>query len=79
MLLKISSNVSYNSKVLLEDEVHEVDEKSANDFISRKIAKLEKAEVVEKPKSKKAKAEGDKPEEKVEENEETDLEDLDQD
>ena len=94
MLVKILSNVSYDSKVLLEGEVHEVDEKSANDFISRKIAKLEKAEVVEKPKGKKAKLKdenldakkSDKVEEKEEdeeldltENEESDLEESDQD
>lgn len=69
MLVKILSNVSYDSKVLLEGEVHEVDEKSANDFISRKIAKLEKAEAVEKPKGKKSEK-ADKAEEKEEEKEE---------
>ena len=62
MLVKILSNVSYDSKVLLEGEVYEVDKESANDFIARKIAKLEKAEVVEKGKGKEEKVK-----EKVEE------------
>lgn len=67
MLLKILSNVAYDGKVLLEGETHEVSKKFADDFVSRKVARLEKAETVaetvaEKPKAGKGEKEAEKAE-----------------